>query len=135
MWKVHKRKHIMQKEVHKLQRNLPVSRAGFICDYCQSEFKKKKLQESNYHFNASPHQKLDKPTSRISRKMQIGCRWLWSFSKKSYIGLGWKFPIFFILELYTSFPKIMRIQLTNWKICPFQFLHFCRWTWIKIFCS
>ena len=64
----------MQKEVHKLQRKLPISRAGFIFNYCQSDFKKKKLQASNYHFNASPHQKLDKPTSQISRKMQIGCR-------------------------------------------------------------
>ena len=30
----------MQKEVHKLQTKLPVSRVGFICDYCQSDFKK-----------------------------------------------------------------------------------------------
>ena len=33
----------MQKEVHKLQRKLFVSRAGFICDYCQSDFKKNNL--------------------------------------------------------------------------------------------
>ena len=62
----------MQKEVHKLQRKLPVSRAGFIYDYCQSDFKKFFLQAINYYFNASPDQKLDKPTLRISRKMQIG---------------------------------------------------------------
>ena len=31
----------MEKEVHKLQRKLPVFRAGFICDYCQGDFKKK----------------------------------------------------------------------------------------------
>ena len=134
MWKVHKRKHILQKEVHKLQRKLPVSRAGFICDYCQSDLKNFFLQASNYHFNASPHQKLDKPTSWVSRKMQIGCRWLWPFSQNLYIGLGWKFLGFFNLVLCTC-PKIMRIQLTNWKICPFQFLHFCRWTWIKMCCS
>ena len=30
----------MQKEVHKLQRKLPVSHDGFICDYCQIDFKK-----------------------------------------------------------------------------------------------
>ena len=64
----------MQKEVHKMQRKLPVSHVGFIYNYFQTDFKKKKkLQASNYHFNASPHQKLDKPTSRILRKMQIGC--------------------------------------------------------------
>ena len=135
MWEVRKRKHIMQKEVHKLQRKLPISRAGFIFNYCQSDFKNFFLQVSNYHFNASPHQKLDKPTSRISRKMQISCRWLWSFSQKPYIGLGWKVPGLFILVLCTSCPKIMRIQPTNCKIFPFQFSHFCRWTWIKMCCS
>ena len=40
------------------------------------------LQASIYHSNASLHQKSAKPTSQISRKMQIGCRWWWSFSQK-----------------------------------------------------
>ena len=32
------------------------------------------LQESNYHYISSPHQKLEKPATHISRKMQIGYR-------------------------------------------------------------
>ena len=136
MWEVRKRKHIMQKEVHRLQRKLHVFRTGFICDYYQSEFKKKFFfQASNYHSNASPHQNLEKPTSRISRKMQIGCTWWWSFSQKPCIGLGWNLPGLFILMLCSSCPKIIIIKFTNCKICLFQFLHFCRWTWIKMCCS
>ena len=55
------------------------------------------LQESNYHSNASPHQKLEKTTSQISWKMQIGCRWWWSFSWKPCIGLRWNLPHFLFL--------------------------------------
>ena len=42
-------------------------------------FKKYKLgwdeifEGSNYYYSASPHQKLEKPTPRIVRKMQISC--------------------------------------------------------------
>ena len=93
------------------------------------------LQESIYHSNASRRQNLDKPPSRISRKMQIGCIWLWPFYQKPWTRLRWKFPCLLILILCTSCPKIMRIQLTNWNICPFQFLHFCKWAWIKMCCS
>ena len=67
--------------------------------------------------------------------MQIGCRWLCPFSQKPYIGLGWKLPSLFIFVLCTSCPNITRVQRTNCNICPFQFPHFCRWTWIKMCCS
>jgi len=85
------------------------------------------LQEGRNHSNASPCQKLDKPTSRISRKMWIGCRWLWSFSRKPCTGLSWKFPWLFFMILCILCPNFMRIQLTNWKIFPNQILYF--WTW------
>ena len=127
MWEVRKRKHIMQKEIHKLQRKLLVCRAGFIYDYCQSDFKKKKnLQASNYHFNASPHQKLDKPTSRILRKMRIGCRWWWSFSWKPCIGLRSNLPRLFFMMLCIPCPNFRKNYPTVCKISLNQILHFCQ---------
>ena len=151
LWEVRKRKHIMQKEVHKLQRKcqeeikcvIPISVALMVRHWSLLEVteennfsgKETKIQAINYHFNASPHQKLDKPTSWISRKMQIGCRWLWPFSQKMYIGFRWTLSGLFILVSYTSCPNIMRIQFTNCNICWFQFPHFCGQTWIKMCCS
>ena len=73
--------------------NLPIERYAQI-KFCTFEheknvlqlnfqsqyFKKYKLvwaeifQAGKYHYSASPCKNLDKPTSRILRKMQIGCR-------------------------------------------------------------
>ena len=56
--------------------NKNVLQLNFLNQY----FKKYKLswaeifQTSIYHYNVSPHQKLDNPTSRILKTMRIGCR-------------------------------------------------------------
>ena len=82
------------------------------------------LQTSNYHYNVSPHQKLDKPTSRILRKMWIGCRWWWSFSWKPCTRLSWNLPSLFFVMLYIPCPNFMRIQFFVCAICSIQIWHF-----------
>ena len=84
------------------------------------------LQEGRKHSNASPCQKLDKPTSRISRKMWIGFRLLWSFSRKPCTGLSWNFPRLFFLT-WCFFPKNFRKnKLKVCKITLNKILHFCK---------
>ena len=69
----------------------------------------KVFQKSNYYYNVSPHQKLDKPTSRILRKMWIGCKWWWSFYWKPCTGLSWNLPRLFFMMLCILCPNFMKI--------------------------
>ena len=87
------------------------------------------LQEGNYHYNSSPHQKLEKPTSRISRKMWIGCRWWRLVSWKPCIGLGWNLPRLFFLPWCFFPPNFMKKNLTVFNISLNNFLHFCQTPW------
>ena len=87
------------------------------------------FQKSKYHYNASLHQKLDKLTSRILSKMWIGCRWWWSFSRKSCIGLSWNLRHFFFIMLCILCPNFMRIQCMFCEIFSIQIQHFM---WMKM---
>ena len=133
MWKVCKRKHIMQKEVHKLQRKLLVSCTGFICDYCQSDFKKNN--------SALIIKAISGKNENIHLQLYFcfGCSYFFNFLWFIYIYIIFLFSfakcktkeiIFIILYIFLVFVLFLQHTNKNGKTLKIKFIR-CAFLYIQ----